>query len=150
MTAEMTLRRSKGRRSETAATEEMIIRDATKADLPAIVDIYNAAVATRLSTAQLELVTVESRRDWLAEHSPDQYPFWILEMDGRVVAWLTFKSFLPRCAYRGTARAQRLRPRRIPPSRGGTPIVAGSHHPRARARDHRPGRVDLRAQSSRV
>jgi L-amino acid N-acyltransferase YncA len=81
----------------------MIIRDASNADLPAIVDIYNAAVATRMSTAQLDPVTVESRRDWLAEHSSDQYPFWVLEMNGRVVAWLTIKSFLPRCAYRGTA-----------------------------------------------
>ena len=38
----------------------MKIRDAVEADLPAIIDIYNAAVATRISTAQLEPVTVES------------------------------------------------------------------------------------------
>lgn len=81
----------------------MIIRDATPADLPAIADIYNAAVATRMSTAQLEPVTVEGLHDSLAEHSPDQYPFWVLETDGALAAWLTFKSFLPRCAYRGTA-----------------------------------------------
>jgi L-amino acid N-acyltransferase YncA len=92
----------KGRRSQTAATG-MVVRDAITADLPVIVDIYNAAVATRLSTAQLEPVTVESRRDWLNEHSTDRYPFWVLEMDGSVAGWLTFKAFLPRCAYRGTA-----------------------------------------------
>jgi phosphinothricin acetyltransferase len=81
----------------------MVARDAVTADLPVIVDIYNAAVATRVSTAQLEPVTVESRRDWLNEHSPDRYPFWVLEMGGSVAGWLTFKAFLPRCAYRGTA-----------------------------------------------
>ncbi len=81
----------------------MRIRDAVAADLPAIVDIYNAAIATRTATAQLEPVTLESRKDWLSEHSPDQYPFWVLQMDGPIVGWLTFKSFLPRCAYRGTA-----------------------------------------------
>jgi L-amino acid N-acyltransferase YncA len=81
----------------------MLIRDAAESDLPAIIEIYNAAIATRVSTAQLEPVTVESRRHWLTEHAPDKYPFWVLELDGEVAAWLTFKSFLPRCAYRGTA-----------------------------------------------
>ena len=82
---------------------EMTIRDALATDLPAIVDIYNAAIATRTATAQLEPITLARRKDWLSEHSPGQYPFWILQMDGKVVGWLTFKSFLPRCAYRGTA-----------------------------------------------
>src|SRR6266567_982023 len=90
------------RRSQIAATEEMRIRDAVERDLPAILEIYNAAVATRIATAQLEPVTVESRRHWLSEHSPDRYPFWVAEVDGRVHGWLTFKSFLPRCAYRST------------------------------------------------
>jgi len=86
----------------TAARKEVKIRDAVEADLPAIIGIYNAAVATRISTAQLEPVTVAGRRDWLSEHSPDHYPFWVAEIDGCVRGWLSFKSFLPRCAYRGT------------------------------------------------
>jgi phosphinothricin acetyltransferase len=80
----------------------MKIRDATAADLPAIVEIYNAAVATRISTAQLEPVTVESRRDWLSEHSSDRHPFWVLEINEQVAGWLTIKPFIPRCAYSGT------------------------------------------------
>ncbi len=83
--------------------EEMKIRDAVEADLPAIIDIYNAAIATRMSTAQVDPVTVESRRRWLTEHSPDRHPFWVMEIDGQIVGWLTLKSFLPRCAYSGTA-----------------------------------------------
>lgn len=86
-----------------ARTDRMIIRDAVESDLAAVIDIYNAAVATRISTAQLEPVTFVERRDWLRDHSPDRHPFWVLEMDGKVGGWLTFKSFLPRCAYRGTA-----------------------------------------------
>ena len=84
-------------------TKSWIIRDATAADLPAVIAIYNAAIATRMATAQLEQVTVESRKNWLNDHSPGEYPFWVLEADGQVAGWLTFKSFLPRCAYRGTA-----------------------------------------------
>jgi phosphinothricin acetyltransferase len=91
------------RRLQTAAGEEMKIRDAVEADLPAIIEIYNAAIATRMATAQLESVTLEERRDWLNKHSPDRHPFWVMELDGQVAAWLSLKSFLPRCAYRGTA-----------------------------------------------
>src|SRR6201999_794912 len=79
------------------------IRDALPADLPAIIEIYNAAITSRTATAQLEPVTVESRKNWLNDHSTDRHPFWVLEADGRVIGWLTFKSFLPRCAYSGTA-----------------------------------------------
>jgi phosphinothricin acetyltransferase len=81
----------------------MIIRDAVEADLPAIVEIYNATVPTRMVTAELEPTTVEARLPWFREHSPGQYPFWVAELEGRVVGWLDFKKFLPRCAYRGTA-----------------------------------------------
>lgn len=89
--------------SSSTRAELQQIRDATAADLPAIIEIYNTAIASRLATAQLEPVTVKSRKNWLNDHSPDGHPFWVLEMDRRVIGWLTFKSFLPRCAYRGTA-----------------------------------------------
>ncbi len=85
-----------------AVTEDMKIRDATDADLPGILRIYNAAVLTRLSTAQLKPVTVEDRKNWIGEHSPDRHPFWVAEVDGQVAGWLTVKPFIPRCAYQGT------------------------------------------------
>jgi L-amino acid N-acyltransferase YncA/predicted O-methyltransferase YrrM len=81
----------------------MIIRDAVEADLPDIIEIYNATVPTRMVTAELEPTTVEARLPWFHEHSPDQYPFWVAESEGRVIGWLDFKKFLPRSAYRGTA-----------------------------------------------
>src|SRR2546421_5108688 len=89
------------RRPETA--EETKIRDAVESDLPAIIKIYNAAVATRVATAQLEQVTLEERRGWLKEHSADRHPFWVLEIDRQIAGWLTLKPFLPRGAYRGAA-----------------------------------------------
>ena len=81
----------------------MIIRDAVEADLPDIIEIYNATVPTRMVTAELEPTTVEARLPWFDEHSADQYPFWVAESEGRVIGWLDFKKFLPRSAYRGTA-----------------------------------------------
>jgi L-amino acid N-acyltransferase YncA len=91
------------RRLQTAATEEMKIRDARETDLPAIIKVYNAAIATRVSTAQLEPVTLQERRDWLKDHSPIRHPFWVLEINDEVAGWLTLKAFLPRGAYRDTA-----------------------------------------------
>jgi L-amino acid N-acyltransferase YncA len=92
----------KNRRSH-SAVGELRIRDALESDLPAIIDIYNATVPTRMVTAELEPTTVEARLPWFREHSPDQYPFWVAESDGHVIGWLDFKRFMPRCAYRGTA-----------------------------------------------
>ncbi|HEY4283377.1 MAG TPA: GNAT family N-acetyltransferase [Chthoniobacterales bacterium] len=90
------------RRSQTVAGKKLKIRDAVDADLPAIVTIYNAAVRTRLSTAQLDPVTVESRRNWLKEHSADRHPFWVAEIDAQIAGWLTVKPFIQRAAYNGT------------------------------------------------
>lgn len=81
----------------------MIIRDAVEADLPVIVEIYNATVPTRLVTAEPEPTTVEARLPWFREHSPERYPFWVAESHGRVIGWLDFKKFQTRGAYRGTA-----------------------------------------------
>ncbi len=50
----------------------MDIRDGTADDLCAIVAIYNAAIAGRMATADLEPVSVEARREtcgWLSQVS---------------------------------------------------------------------------------
>jgi L-amino acid N-acyltransferase YncA len=102
MTAVLSEKNHEPRRSQIAATEDIKIRDANESDLPAIVEIHNAAIATRISTAQLEPVTVEGRREWFHAHSPAQYPIWVVDLDGTIAAWLSFREFLPRCAYCGT------------------------------------------------
>ena len=53
------------------------MRHATENDLPAIVEIYNASIPSRMSTADLEPVTVESRRAWFLKHSPERYPLLV-------------------------------------------------------------------------
>jgi L-amino acid N-acyltransferase YncA len=80
----------------------MIIRGAVEADLPAIVAIYNAAIRGRISTAQLDPVSVEERVPWFREHSSESHPLWVAEIDKQIAGWLSFRSFIARCAYRGT------------------------------------------------
>ena len=81
----------------------MIVRDALEADLPAIVEIYNAAIQGRISTAQLDAVSVEERWPWFRDHSPESHPLWVAEIDGQLAGWLSFHPFITRCAYRATA-----------------------------------------------
>lgn len=81
----------------------MIIRDALEADLPAIVAIYNEAIRGRISTAQLDPVSVEERLPWFHEHTPTSHPLWVAECEGQIAGWLSFHSFMTRCAYHGTA-----------------------------------------------
>lgn len=81
------------------------LRLATEADLPAIAAIYNSIIPGRMVTADLEPVSVESRRPWLAAHAPDKRPVWVLLDDpsSTVCAWLSLDTFFPRAAYDGTA-----------------------------------------------
>jgi phosphinothricin acetyltransferase len=78
-------------------------RLAREADLPAIVAIYNETIPSRLVTADLEPVSVESRRRWFLEHDRPTRPLWVVERAGEPCAWLSFSSFYGRAAYAGTA-----------------------------------------------
>jgi L-amino acid N-acyltransferase YncA len=80
-----------------------VIRDALAEDLPAIVDIYNATIPARESTADLEPVTISQRGAWFIAHSPERRPLWVLDEDGEIVAWLSFRDFYGRPAYAATA-----------------------------------------------
>jgi len=78
-------------------------RLARQADLPRIVDIYNATIASRLVTADLEPVSVAQRLLWFEAHIPGKRPLWVLERDSVVAAWLSYSSFYGRPAYDKTA-----------------------------------------------
>ena len=78
-------------------------RPATRGDLAQIVEIYNATIPSRQVTADTEPVSVESRVKWFEEHSPGFRPLWVVEIEGRIAAWLSFSSFYGRPAYNKTA-----------------------------------------------
>ena len=78
-------------------------RQAAREDLPSIVEIYNATIPSRLVTADLEPVSVESRIEWFEHHRPDFRPLWVAERDGQLAGWLSFSTFYGRPAYNKTA-----------------------------------------------
>jgi len=80
------------------------IRDALKEDLVEIVEIYNSNIPSHLATADTQPITIESRLQWFADHSPKKYPLWVVENeDKKIVGWLGFQCFYGRIAYQKTA-----------------------------------------------
>ncbi len=84
---------------------ELIFRNATLDDLPAIVAIYNSTIESRLVTADTEMVSVESRLPWFAEHEPATRPLWVVQYPSQqeVAGWVSFQDFYGRPAYAATA-----------------------------------------------
>lgn len=75
---------------------------AQQIDLSKIVATYNSTVASRLVTADLEPVTIESKQAWFDAHTPNRRPLWVIEVDGTYAGWMSFNSFYGRPAYDGT------------------------------------------------
>lgn len=82
-----------------------LIRFATIDDLPRIVEIYNASIPSRMATADTVPVTVESRRAWFAEFTPEKRPCWVAERDGSVVGFFSLRSYYGRPAYHATVES---------------------------------------------
>jgi len=76
-------------------------KHARPGDLPKIVATYNSTIPSRLVTADLEPVTVDSRRSWFRSHNPENRPMWIVSCDGEYAGWISFNSFYGRPAYDG-------------------------------------------------
>jgi phosphinothricin acetyltransferase len=83
---------------------DLLIRDATEADLPAIVDIYNQSIPGGWSTADTRPIAVAARVEWFRNFDPARRPIWVAEADGTVVAVAYLSSFYGgRPAYDATA-----------------------------------------------
>ncbi len=78
-----------------------IVRSATEADVPAILDIYNEAVLHSTATFDIEPHTLEERLQWFRG---TKHPHCVIvaEAEGAVVGWGCLRSFRARVAYRFT------------------------------------------------
>lgn len=82
----------------------MIVRLAETGDLPAIVEIYNQAIAERFATADTAVFDVEQKKQWFREHDPRRYPVYVADQDNKVAGWCSLSPYRPgRAALRFTA-----------------------------------------------
>lgn len=84
------------------------LRLARRADLPAIVEIYNSTIASRQVTADLTPVTTDDRLAWFEAHQRPERPLWIATQSGAasdptILGWMSLSDFHPRAAYGHTA-----------------------------------------------
>ncbi|MCJ8142659.1 N-acetyltransferase family protein [Ancylobacter sp. A5.8] len=78
----------------------MILRDATEADLPAILAIYNDAVVNSTAIWNDTLVNLANRQAWLADRRTKRYPVLVAARDGEVLGYASFGDFRPFDGYR--------------------------------------------------
>lgn len=82
----------------------MIIRPATRADLPGILEIYNDAVLHTTATYDYDPRTLEQRTQWFEEREREEYPIFVaLDDAGTVAGWSALNPFHARMGYRFTA-----------------------------------------------
>jgi len=81
----------------------MRIRFAEKQDLPALVKIYNQAIAAQC-IAVLEPVTPQARQAWFDEHPRESHPILIAESQDSILGYSSFSAYRPgRTALKHTA-----------------------------------------------
>ena len=80
----------------------MIIRDATVADVPAILDIYNYAILNTTAVYSEQPHTLQMRLDWFNDRMENNFPVYIADVDGVVAGFSSFGHFRPWPCYRYT------------------------------------------------
>ncbi|HEX5324806.1 MAG TPA: GNAT family N-acetyltransferase [Capsulimonadaceae bacterium] len=81
----------------------MIIRPATPADLPAILEIYNHEVLHANCTAEYEPRSMQVEEAWYRDHVEKGFPVLVAETpEGRIAGWSSLSPYHPRIGYRYT------------------------------------------------
>ncbi|MBD9386333.1 N-acetyltransferase family protein [Agrobacterium sp. AGB01] len=68
----------------------LIVRDATEADLSAIMDIYNDAVLNTTAIWNDTVVDLENRLNWFKARKDKEYPVLAAELDGKCVGYASY------------------------------------------------------------
>ncbi len=84
---------------------EVSLRNATAADLPAISAIYNYYVLHSTCTYQLDPETLADRQAWFEAHAAESYPVVVAELGGQVVGWGSLSKFHARAGYKPSVEA---------------------------------------------
>jgi phosphinothricin acetyltransferase len=75
------------------------VRPAGPADAPAVAEIYNEGIETRLATFETEPRSASDIQQWLA--AGERLPLLVAEQDGRVLGWARIIAYSDRPAYAG-------------------------------------------------
>lgn len=76
-----------------------VLRVAKKEDIPQMVAIYNDAILSKISTADISLVDEKDQLKEFLRHDKKRYPIWVNEYHQKVIAFLGLKPFYGRAGY---------------------------------------------------
>lgn len=91
--------------SDTHSDTSPIIRPAREADLPALTDIYNAAVTGTDFTGHLAPLTLDERRPWWLAHQDPQYPVLVAEASEEILGYASLSLWHNTPVYAHTAES---------------------------------------------
>jgi L-amino acid N-acyltransferase YncA len=80
----------------------IIIREASEADLPVLLAIYNHVILNTTAVYTYEPQTLEARKAWYADKLKSGYPVFVAEEEGLVVGFSSFGPFRAWPAYKYT------------------------------------------------
>ncbi|MFE7719116.1 GNAT family N-acetyltransferase [Nocardia rhizosphaerihabitans] len=78
----------------------MFIRDADKADLPAVLAIHNTNIAESTAIWDTDEVDLDDRLTWFADRTAAGMPILIAEIDGEVAGYASYGQWRPKTGYR--------------------------------------------------
>jgi phosphinothricin acetyltransferase len=81
---------------------QVTIRPATEADLPAILDIYNDAILQTTASYDYDPHTLEMRQAWYATKQKQGFPVFVADQDGGVIGFSALGPFRAWAAYQYT------------------------------------------------
>jgi L-amino acid N-acyltransferase len=76
-------------------TMPLNLRDATEADLPAILAIYNHAVAETTAIWNETLVDLDNRRAWFDQRQARGFPIFVAEVEGKIAGYASYGDWRP-------------------------------------------------------
>ena len=79
-----------------------LVRDATEAHLPIIMEIYNDAVANTTAIWNDVLVDLQNRKEWFAARKAKGFPVLVAELDGKVAGYASYGDWRAFDGYRHT------------------------------------------------
>lgn len=80
-----------------------LIRDAREEDMPAVMEIYNDAVANTTAIWNDTMVDLDNRLEWLRNRRERGFPVIVAELDGKVVGYASYGDWRAFDGYRHTA-----------------------------------------------
>ncbi|GAD81435.1 N-acetyltransferase family protein [Nocardia asteroides NBRC 15531] len=80
----------------------MFVRDADKADLPAVLAIHNTNIAESTAIWDTDQVELDDRLSWFADRTAAGMPILVAEIDGEVAGYASYGQWRPKTGYRFT------------------------------------------------